>query len=150
MFQNMWEHLIFVPRRGTLLPVLQRKYNASEKIILLSVVWNLLSWKCMLQWICVFVMRFLLWSKVTLCFIFAWFESHPLICKKEAGPICHSRPVAFAIAGGFWEMRGIAHLVSIPCAHFSSSLPRPHVSCGQVWEEAWIYYPALGVTLPSC
>lgn len=76
--------------------------------------------------------------------------------KREAGPICHTREVAFAAAGNLWEIRGIAHLVGVFCTHFSSLLShlichmyRSESTCGFIpnpdshtdfsWRSFWFY-----------
>lgn len=50
----------------------------------------------------------------------------PFTCKKKkVAPICHTRQVAFATAGGFWEIRGDPQLVRMFFTHFSSLLSQP-------------------------
>lgn len=70
--------------------------------------------------------------------------------KKEVGFICHTRQVAFATAGSFWEIRGIAHLVGMFCTHFSSSLS--HTICHVCRSESkfgFITQPRQSDNLPT-
>lgn len=58
-------------------------------------------------------------------FCVVWISVSLSLAKKEVDPVCHTRQVAFATAGAFWEIRGNAHLVGMFCTHFSSLLSQP-------------------------
>lgn len=70
----------------------------------------------------------------------------PFTWKKELGPICHSRQVAFAIASIFWEIRRNTHLVGKFCTHFSLLLSRTVCHVYRTESKFGLHYPVQTIT----